>query len=53
MTASFYTFWSINGRLDRSRLREQMDAFRAAGLDGVVFHPRFYRAARVRPAPFD
>ena len=38
----FYTFWSINGPLDRRRLREQMDAFRAAGLDGVVFHPRYY-----------
>ncbi len=42
MTVSYYTFWSINGRLDRSRLRAQMDAFKAAGLDGVVFHPRFY-----------
>jgi len=38
----FYTFWSINGPLDQARLREQMRAFQAAGLDGVVFHPRFY-----------
>jgi len=38
----FYTFWSINGPLVPARLREQMDAFQAAGLDGVVFHPRFY-----------
>jgi hypothetical protein len=38
----FYTFWSINAPLDRARLRRQLEAFRAAGLDGVVFHPRFY-----------
>lgn len=38
----YYTFWSINGPLDRGRLRRQLADFRAAGLDGVVFHPRFY-----------
>jgi len=41
-TPRYYTFWSINGPLDQARLREQMRAFQAAGLDGVVFHPRFY-----------
>ncbi len=42
LTPRFYTFWSINGELDQARLRRQLAAFRAAGMHGVVFHPRFY-----------
>lgn len=38
----FYAFWAINAPLDRERMRRQIDGFRHAGLDGVVFHPRFY-----------
>ncbi len=38
----YYTFWSINGPLEQNRLREQLAAFKAAGLHGVVFHPRYY-----------
>ncbi len=38
----YFTFWSINGPLDRARLRRQLLEFKAAGLHGVVFHPRFY-----------
>jgi len=38
----FYSLWSINGPINQSRLRRQMDQFRESGLDGVVFHPRFY-----------
>jgi hypothetical protein len=38
----FYTLWAINGALGASRLRGQLGQFRAAGLDGVVWHPRFY-----------
>jgi hypothetical protein len=38
----FYSLWSINGALDQSRLRRQLDQLQAAGLEGVVFHPRFY-----------
>ncbi len=38
----YYTFWSINGALDRKRLRQQLEDFAEAGLHGVVFHPRFY-----------
>ncbi len=38
----YYTFWSINGALDQPRLQRQLADFRAAGLHGVVFHPRFY-----------
>lgn len=38
----YYTFWSINGPLQRDRLRRQLADFKAAGLHGVVFHPRFY-----------
>lgn len=38
----FYSLWSINGPLDQTRLQRQMDQLKAAGLDGVVWHPRFY-----------
>lgn len=38
----FHSFWSINAPLDESELCRQLDRLRAAGLDGVVFHPRFY-----------
>lgn len=38
----YYSFWSINGELDLAKLCRQMDAMQRAGLDGVVFHPRFY-----------
>jgi hypothetical protein len=38
----FYSLWSINAALDQGRLRRQLDQFRAVGLDGVVWHPRFY-----------
>ncbi len=38
----FYSFWGINGPLDQKRLCHQLDLFREAGLDGVVFHPRYY-----------
>ena len=38
----FYSFWSINARLDLERLCRQLDDFAASGLDGVVFHPRYY-----------
>ena len=42
MTPRFLTFWAINAALDQTRLRRQLDQFRAAGFDGVVWHPRFY-----------
>ena len=38
----FYSLWAINGALDQKRLRGQLDRLKSAGLDGVVFHPRFY-----------
>jgi hypothetical protein len=38
----FHVLWAINAALDRTRLFRQMDQFRETGLDGVVFHPRFY-----------
>ncbi|MGH7953273.1 MAG: hypothetical protein ACREFE_15335 [Limisphaerales bacterium] len=38
----FYSLWSINAALDQTRLRRQLDKLKIAGLDGVVFHPRFY-----------
>lgn len=42
LTPRFYPFWSINGPLDQARLRQQMRDLQTAGMDGVVFHPRFY-----------
>ncbi len=38
----FYSLWAINGPLDPARLHRQLKQFKAAGLDGVVWHPRFY-----------
>jgi hypothetical protein len=39
---TFSTLWAINGPLDADVLRAQLQDFARAGLDGVVFHPRFY-----------
>jgi hypothetical protein len=39
---TFSTLWAINGPLDPGELRSQLRDFVRAGLDGVVFHPRFY-----------
>ncbi|MRG59961.1 hypothetical protein GE115_08780 [Agromyces sp. CFH 90414] len=39
---TFSTLWAVNGPLDLDELRVQLDDFVEAGLDGVVFHPRFY-----------
>ena len=38
----FLSLWAINGPPDQARLRRQLDQLKAAGLDGVVWHPRFY-----------
>jgi hypothetical protein len=38
----FHSLWAINGPLDVTSLCAQLDGFTIAGLDGVVFHPRFY-----------
>ncbi|QNK57011.1 hypothetical protein [Paenibacillus sp. PAMC21692] len=38
----FSSFWSINDALDLGKLQCQLDELQAAGLDGVVFHPRYY-----------
>ncbi len=42
---AFYTLWAINAPLDRSEMRRQLDDFASSGVDGVVFHPRFYPGA--------
>jgi len=39
---NFLAFWSINDRLDLDLLKQQLLAFKKAGLDGVIFHPRYY-----------
>lgn len=41
----FLSFWSINATTDLGRLREQLDCFADAGLDGAVVHPRAYPSA--------
>lgn len=38
----FLSFWSINGELIYCDLAAQLAELKAAGLDGVVFHPRYY-----------
>ncbi|WP_438351479.1 hypothetical protein ACP8HI_13030 [Paenibacillus sp. FA6] len=38
----FMALWAINDALDLKELTEQLDELKASGLDGVVFHPRFY-----------
>ena len=38
----FHSLWAINAPLDQDRLCRQLDHMRDDGLDGVVFHPRFY-----------
>ncbi|WP_147423871.1 hypothetical protein [Cohnella endophytica] len=38
----FLGFWAINDSLDSKRLRSQLDGLKASGLEGVIFHPRFY-----------
>jgi hypothetical protein len=38
----FLSLWAINGPLEGRRLRTQLDQMKASGLDGAVFHPRFY-----------
>src|SRR6266568_3070657 len=42
MMPCFHVFWAINAALDQARLWRQLEQFRAAGFDGVVWHPRFY-----------
>lgn len=38
----FLSFWSINDALDVQALTEQLDELKASGLEGVIFHPRYY-----------
>jgi len=42
MKLKILSFWSINAPLDEAALNHQMDEMKRLGLDGVVFHPRFY-----------
>lgn len=36
------SFWSINAGVELEPLRRQLAELRAHGIEGVVFHPRFY-----------
>ncbi len=40
--SKFFSLWAINGSLDRARLASQLDEMHTLGLDGTVWHPRFY-----------
>jgi len=42
MKLKILSFWGINAPLDAEKLNRQMDEMKKLGLDGVVFHPRFY-----------
>ncbi|MDR6878509.1 hypothetical protein J2X61_000250 [Bacillus sp. 3255] len=42
MPLSFLSLWSINDALYLNTLQAQLDELRLAGLEGVIFHPRFY-----------
>ncbi len=42
MKLKIMSFWGINAPLNAEKLNRQMDDMQALGLDGVVFHPRFY-----------
>ncbi len=42
MKLKILSFWSINASLDETAINAQMDEMKRLGLDGVVFHPRFY-----------
>ncbi|WP_307549356.1 hypothetical protein [Paenibacillus sp. V4I5] len=39
---SFLSLWSINDALNLEELKAGLDELRLAGVDGVIFHPRFY-----------
>ena len=36
------SFWAVNGELDPSVLKTQLEEMKALGLWGTIFHPRFY-----------
>ncbi|MCR8657560.1 hypothetical protein [Paenibacillus endoradicis] len=38
----FLSLWSINDELNLVKLKNQLDELKVCGLEGVVFHPRFY-----------
>ncbi|WP_046214237.1 hypothetical protein [Paenibacillus wulumuqiensis] len=38
----FLVFWSINDALHAEPLKRQLDELQACGIQGVVFHPRYY-----------
>ncbi|WP_217591744.1 hypothetical protein [Cohnella sp. GbtcB17] len=38
----FLSLWAINGDLDTDRLKRQLKELKDTGLEGIVFHSRFY-----------
>lgn len=41
-TLIFLSFWAINGELNLDRLKEQLDRMKECGIQGTIFHPRYY-----------
>ncbi|HEY5585741.1 MAG TPA: hypothetical protein VIK78_14795 [Ruminiclostridium sp.] len=39
---NFLSFWSINDELKPDKLKAQLKKLKAFGLNGVIFHPRYY-----------
>lgn len=36
------SFWAINGELCGPKLRRQLDEMKSLGMQGTIFHPRYY-----------
>jgi len=39
---SFLSLWAINDNLDKALLKKQLKELQSLGLEGVIFHPRYY-----------
>lgn len=39
---TFLSLWAINGELDKNRLTEQLQEMKRLGMQGTIFHPRYY-----------
>lgn len=47
----FLSLWAINDRLELESLKAQLDELKVTGLEGVIFHPRFYPNVPVYMSP--
>lgn len=42
MGNKYLSLWSINDTLDLIHMENQLDRMKRCGLEGVIFHPRYY-----------